>query len=151
MDKTLLFIVFIAIIGGGLYLYQRGATPALAPSNTDVGAPDIPYQDTGAGLNVKVETIPAPTIKSFTVSGQSYSFTPSTIAVKKGDTVNITFKNVGGTHDLRIDGYNVGTARIAGGESATFQFVASKAGSFEYYCSVGQHRALGMKGTLIVQ
>jgi plastocyanin len=29
--------------------------------------------------------------------------------------------------------------------------VADKKGTFEYYCSVGQHRALGMKGKLVVE
>ena len=70
--------------------------------------------------------------------------------VKKGDTVKITFKNTGGMHDLKIDGYTVGTKIIQGGAQETFQFVADKAGTFEYYCSVGTHRQMGMKGTLTV-
>ena len=35
--------------------------------------------------------------------------------------------------------------------SAEVEFVASIAGTFEYYCSVGEHRAKGMKGNLIVE
>jgi len=30
-------------------------------------------------------------------------------------------------------------------------FVADKAGEYEFYCSVGQHRANGMVGKLIVK
>jgi uncharacterized cupredoxin-like copper-binding protein len=31
------------------------------------------------------------------------------------------------------------------------QFVADKTGTFEFYCSVGNHRQMGMVGTLVVQ
>ena len=73
------------------------------------------------------------------------------MSIKKGDTVKITLVNSGGSHDLRIDEFNVATSRIRGGAQETVSFVADKVGSFEYYCSVGDHRAMGMKGTLNVQ
>lgn len=90
------------------------------------------------------------TIKSFNVSGGNFSFTPSTMTVKKGDTVRITFKNEEGFHDLKIDEFNVATKQIAAGAEETVEFVADKAGDFEYYCSVGKHRQMGMVGTLTV-
>ena len=31
------------------------------------------------------------------------------------------------------------------------EFTVDKTGTFEYYCSVGQHRANGMVGNLIVE
>jgi plastocyanin len=73
------------------------------------------------------------------------------MSVKKGDTVKITFKNTGGFHDLKIDEFKVATKQLQGGASEVVTFVADKAGTFEYYCSVGNHRAMGMKGTLTVQ
>ena len=33
----------------------------------------------------------------------------------------------------------------------TAEFTADKVGSFEYYCSVGSHRSMGMKGVLKVE
>ncbi len=89
--------------------------------------------------------------KAFTVTGSNFSFAPSTMTVKKGDAVAITFKNSDGFHDFRIDEFNVATQKIGAGTEETVRFTADKTGSFEYYCSVGQHRAMGMKGTLIVQ
>ncbi|MFA6552452.1 MAG: cupredoxin domain-containing protein [Candidatus Paceibacterota bacterium] len=91
------------------------------------------------------------TERDFTVNGKNFSFDPSTITVNKGDTVKITFKDNDGFHDLKVDGYNVATSRINTGGEATVTFIADKAGSFEYYCTVGSHKDLGMKGTLIVQ
>jgi len=90
-------------------------------------------------------------VKEFTVNGSNFAFAPSTITVKKGDRVRITFKDDDGFHDLRIDGYDVGTSRVQTGQESVVEFTADKAGSFAYYCSVGQHRANGMKGTLIIE
>ncbi len=92
-----------------------------------------------------------PATKTFTVSGSSFAFDIKTIEVSKGDLVKITFKNSGGNHDFRVDGYNVGTKVLSAGGEETFEFTADKAGSFEYFCSVGSHRSLGMKGTLTVK
>ncbi len=86
----------------------------------------------------------------FTVTGTNFAFAPSAMTVKKGDNVVITFKNGDGFHDFVIDELNVRTAQIQDGAQETVTFVADKAGTFEYYCSVGQHRAMGMKGTLTV-
>ena len=70
--------------------------------------------------------------------------------MKVGDTVRITFKNADGLHNLKLDDFQVATKQIKAGESETVEFVADKAGAFEYYCSIGNHRAMGMKGTLNV-
>lgn len=89
--------------------------------------------------------------KEFIVTGENYRFSPTTLTVKKGDTVKITLKNLKGFHDFRIDEFGVFTEKIQDGGEDTIEFVADKQGSFEYYCSVGAHRQSGMKGTLIVE
>ena len=91
------------------------------------------------------------TVKEFTVLGSNFVFAPSSMTAKKGDAVKITFKNTGGLHDFKIDEFNVATKKISGGAEETVTFVADKTGSFEYYCSIGTHRAMGMKGTLTVE
>ena len=87
----------------------------------------------------------------FTVNGGNYYFKPNIIKVKQGDKVTIKFINDNGMHNFIVDEFNVGTQMIKGGAEETISFVADKKGSFEYYCSVGQHRQNGMKGTLIVE
>lgn len=89
-------------------------------------------------------------VKEFTVTGQNFSFTPKEISINKGDTVKVTFKNAEGFHNFVIDEFNVKTNTIKGGSQEIVQFVADKTGSFQYYCSVGTHRAMGMWGTLKV-
>lgn len=90
-------------------------------------------------------------VKEFTVIGSNFAFAPNTLSVKKGDKVKITFVNSGGFHDLKIDELNVATKKIQGGAQEVVEFTADKIGSFEYYCSIGEHRAMGMKGTLTVE
>ena len=72
------------------------------------------------------------------------------LRVKQGQTVRIEFVNEEGFHDWKLDEFNAATKQMAAGNSETIEFVADTKGTFEYYCSVGQHRANGMFGKLIV-
>ena len=90
-------------------------------------------------------------VKEFKVTGSNFNYDVSEIKVKQGDKVRITFMNADGMHDWKLDEFNAATQIIQGGKQETIEFVASKKGTFEYYCSVGQHRAMGMKGNLIVE
>lgn len=95
------------------------------------------------------ETINEITI--FDVHGSNYRFDPVEIRVKKGETVKINFVNDEGFHNFRIDELNLRTETISQGNVDTVTFVPDKVGEFEFYCGVGNHRELGMKGTLIVE
>ena len=90
-------------------------------------------------------------VKEFTITGNNYSFLPANFAVKKGDKVRVVFKNVEGFHDFKIDEFNVATKKISAGAEDAVEFTADKSGSFEFYCSIGNHRAMGMKGILTVE
>ena len=102
------------------------------------------------GGDVKAEIVVEASVKEFTVTGGNFAFSPTSLSVNKGDTVRITFKNAEGFHDFVIDEFDVATKQISAATEETVEFVADQAGSFEFYCSVGQHRQLGMKGTLTV-
>lgn len=90
-------------------------------------------------------------VKEVIVEGSPFKFLPAEIKVKKGQTVKIVFKNIAGMHDFVVDEFKARTKVIKANETDTIQFVADKAGTFEYYCSVGNHRSMGMKGNLIVE
>lgn len=123
-----------------------------ANANIAVGEPN-PSSEGNTNDDMKPDDA-APTeeanVKTFTVTGENFSFEPSTLTVKKGDTVRVVFKNEDGFHDFVIDELNVATKQIQGGSEETVEFVADKVGTFEYYCSVGKHRDMGMKGILTV-
>ena len=84
------------------------------------------------------------------VEGGSYYFEPDGINVSVGDTVEFTLENEGGTHDLRIPTFGVGTEVTSGGEEASFTYTFEDEGSYEFLCSVGNHAERGMTGTINV-
>jgi plastocyanin len=86
------------------------------------------------------------------VEGGHFYFKPNEIRVKVGQKVKVTLTSVGGMpHDFVIDELNVRTKQIKDGETDVVEFTPDKPGTYEFYCSVGKHRAMGMKGNLIVE
>ncbi|MBI5457007.1 cupredoxin domain-containing protein [Candidatus Kaiserbacteria bacterium] len=168
MQYLLLVIIAGVLLGGGYFWYgqwtsenkppQMGIEDFIPPSGRDTPTnPSMnvtPTKTTGVQPQKTTDTKPSADkseiIQEFSFTNEGYAYLPAAFAVKKGDRVKATFKNTGGTHDFRIDGYNVGTNIIQAGQSQTFEFVADTPGTFEFYCSVGNHRAMGMKGTFTV-
>ncbi len=157
-------IILVLIILGVVLIKNRGDNPNNLNSETqgNVTTPNSGTQTPAPGTTVNIDTTTSnpnttsgnassPQVKSFTVTGKNFSFTPGNLTVNKGDTVKITFINANGMHDWNLDEFNAHTGVIQGGQTKTIEFVANKAGSFEYYCSVGTHRQMGMKGTLTVK
>lgn len=107
---------------------------------TDVGM-ELPIADPGVVLETKV----------FNVDSFSYGYSLEEIRVKEGDTVTINLTVSDGFHDWVVDEFDAATEKIREGGLTSVTFVADKAGTYEYYCSVGAHRALGMVGKLIVE
>ncbi len=93
---------------------------------------------------------PETQVKTFEISGTNYAFSETEITVNKGDTVKIIFTSEDGFHDWVVDEFNAATEQIQSPAVSEVTFVADKVGTFEYYCSVGNHREMGMVGSLIV-
>jgi plastocyanin len=102
--------------------------------------------------NVQQSTITLdPNARVFTLTGVNFGYDVQEIVVQEGDTVTINFESTDGLHDVIIDEFAVATKRVQPGVKTSVTFVADKKGTFEYYCSVGQHRSKGMVGKLIVE
>lgn len=126
------------------------ATPTKVPVATKAPTP------TKAPETAATPTPEAPKPISFTISGKNFAFLMNgseapTLTVKKGQTVTINFNSEDGFHDWVVDEFNAKTDRVQTGGKTSVTFTPDKTGEFEYYCSVGQHRANGMKGKLIVE
>ena len=98
---------------------------------------------------------PTGEVKTFSLEGANFKFTMNgvespNIVVNEGDKVRIELKSGQGFHDWVVDEFSATTPRVKDGESTFVEFTADKKGTFEYYCSVGEHRQMGMKGNLIV-
>ncbi len=89
--------------------------------------------------------------KTFNVKASQFKFSPSTITVRKNDTVRLILTSKDVTHGLYIKAYKI-NMRVKKGEKKTIKFVANKTGRFPFVCSVycgSGHRV--MKGMLIVK
>lgn len=160
MGKSIVIIIAIVFLGAGAYFALfNNSSPRTAyptPQATEVPSKIAPTPAPTIGMPViggttTPEMQVRSLLKTFTITGTNYAFSPSEIRVSKRDTVRITFKNEGGFHTFNIGEYHIATSQLQTGNVEAVQFVADKSGSFEYYCSIGQHRAMGMKGTLIVE
>jgi len=174
-NTIITIVVIIIIIIGGWLMFQKIVTNkgiVIIPknesasneiktnetnleekANSEVSSnmPIIGNIETETVVENKTEDKVINTTKEFTVTGTNYKFEPSMMSVNVGDTVKITFKDINGFHDFVIDEFNVATKKLNTGNEQTVTFTADKAGSFQYYCSVGSHRSMGMQGVLVVK
>lgn len=84
------------------------------------------------------------------VTGENFAYSLEQIEVNEWDTVTINFESVGWNHDWVVDEFDAATEIVRPGTPTSVTFVADKAWEYEYYCSVGNHRAQGMVWTLVV-
>lgn len=154
-------LVALVLLGGiGIFVLTRGRSSTNmteTPLPTQAAMMETSSEPSMSPVNAMMEASgsasPAATgaVKSFTVTGSNFKFAPATLSVNKGDTVKVTFKSTGSMHDFTLNEFNAATKQLPAGQEETVTFVASKAGTFKYYCSVGNHRQMGMEGTLTVR
>lgn len=145
MNKNLLlgFSVLIAVFVIGAGLVYFGGAPKYKISPTPV------VQMTPEASNIPEDGAMA---REITVTGDEYEFNPSELMFTKGEKIKLTFANIGKLpHNLTIDELDVATDTIPGGKSTTLEFMVDKTGKFTAYCSVGNHRSLGMEGSVQVK
>ena len=87
---------------------------------------------------------------TFDITGVDFAFDLTEITVNEGDVVTINFESSLGFHDWVIDEFSASTKQVRPGTPTSVTFVAGSAGTYEYYCSVGNHRDMGMVGALTV-
>jgi nitrosocyanin len=144
-------VVAVLVVAGGLFVMNQGKkstnTTAMVEGTETTTAPTAatkPAEETA----MKAEDS---NVKTIEVEAGSFYYKPNTITVKKGQKVKIVMHSVSMMHDFNIDELNVKLPIVKNGDSGTVEFTADQVGSFEYYCSVGQHRAMGQVGTLTVE
>jgi len=96
----------------------------------------------------------APTGASIQVdlTGSNYAYSESEIYVSVWDTITVNFESTQGTHDFVIVELGVQSEIVTAADGVTsVTFTVDEAGSYEYFCSVGNHRDQWMFGSLIVE
>jgi plastocyanin len=138
MNKTIpIIVIVLLLVAGGFYFTMRSnANGGSAGGSGPVvgGKPDITFVLTGENFKFVSNGVDNPELR-----------------VHKGDLVRVEFSSTSGFHDWKVDEFGAATERVNSGGTTSAEFVADKVGTFEYYCSVGEHRAMGMHGNLIVE
>ncbi len=89
--------------------------------------------------------------RTIEVTASRFRFDPPNIQVVQGDAVALVLRSTDGTHGIEIKGYGLKLKIPKGGRSVRLEFVAHRAGSFDFVCSEycgSGHR--GMRGRLVV-
>ena len=160
MNKNMMIglIVAVVILGGGYLLLSRGAgyqTPTTTtptqqvPAATDSDVEETVVKEDGDAMEEEGAMMEA---REIVVEGSEFSFSPASISVKSGEKVKLTFNNVGNfPHNFTLEGLGVATKTIGAGQSDSIEFTVEEGGTYATFCSVGNHRAQGMEGTLDVE
>lgn len=158
MNRNLLIGLLIGVlIIGAVIVAARTRNPAVQTGDETEQGDQSLQVPTPPASSVDETIIASPSgqeegaIKTFNIQGSNYVFSVSTIRVQRGDTVRINFSSTQGMHDWKVDEFNAATNQVNQGQSDTVEFIADESGTFEYYCSVGDHRQRGMVGSLIVE
>ena len=102
------------------------------------------------------KTVAAPSSgggQTIQVKESEFKLTPSSFTVAKPGTVTFEATNAGTIgHALEVEGNGVEekTSTISPGSSAKLTVDLSKNGTYEVYCPIDGHRAMGMEAKLVV-
>lgn len=107
---------------------------------------------TQGGYKGKISSTPTPAVREIMVEGSEYKFSPAAINLTAGETIKVTFKNMGKLpHNLTVAGLGVATNTISGGQQDSVTVTPDKSGMYTFFCSVDGHRQLGMEGKVEVK
>lgn len=143
----------VLFIGLAPALLLAGCNSA-TPTQNSTESVNEPVVEENANTDTTIETetrLADGEVQIVQVEGGSFYYKPNEIRVRKGQPVKIVLNSVDMMHDFVIDELNVKSEIIKSGETGEVEFTPDTIGEFEFYCSVGQHRANGMVGTLIVE
>jgi len=109
--------------------------------DTDTGTTGSGSTTAGADLEASLK---------ISLSVGNFLFNPNEIRINAGQEAQLQFTSVSGFHDFNIDELGI-SRQLSTSGTTTIELKVDQPGSYTFYCSVGNHRALGMEGTLIVE
>ncbi|MBI4128714.1 MAG: cupredoxin domain-containing protein [Parcubacteria group bacterium] len=157
MNRTIIIgiLVIVAAIAG-ILLIRSGSAPTLYPtpsaSNTQSAPPESsPLSSPTAGVSPTSVTsptstatpshvasptpTPVPRVKEFDIVAKRFEFTPSTIAVQKGDRVRLRIVSTDVTHGFSVPDLGI-EKTLPPNQVTSVEFTATERGVFSFQCSV---------------
>ncbi|WP_254274184.1 halocyanin domain-containing protein [Haloarcula marina] len=82
-------------------------------------------------------------------NGGAFAFSPPALKISAGSTVRWEWTGEGGGHNVVFDGHDINSGGVTPDAGTTFEHTFETTGQYLYSCL--PHRALGMKGAVIVE
>lgn len=125
-------------------------------SSTITSLTDLPSQGMGASSSEgsfpppSTEVVNGVTERTIHVGVRQWEWDPKSITAKKGELVRLIIHNADVKHGLVIP--DLGVNQDIPEDGAVVEFVASKVGTFEFFCSVwcGEGH-MEMRGSIVIQ
>lgn len=156
MMYVLIAVVAVVLLAGIAFATKGDKTYSLPELNEGTQKEELSDAMTKEG-NVMEPTgsaMPEPTMDpnalQIKIEAGSYYYKPDTITAKKGQKIQIVMNSVDMVHNFNIDELDVHGPMVKSGETKIIEFTPEKVGTFEYYCSVANHRAKGQIGKITV-
>jgi len=135
-------VILLGLIGAVLI------TSGCMDSTQEEPVDDMDMPEESAGGEVSAD-------RTVTISGgPGIEYNTSEVNVEAGETVRFVYNHEGGRHDLLLEENG---ERVAGtevltteGDTDSFTYTFEEDGIYQFYCSVGTHRASGMEGDVVL-
>lgn len=149
MKKHFALLAVFFLIGAGCNSGQEIMPEPPEPADfqaADVGSTD---DSTAEVLADDEATESAPEPKTIQMKSGNFFFDPAVITAEPGQEITIHFTENAGFHTIVIDSINL-VKKVEADGTVTFT-APTEPGDYEFYCNIGSHQAMGMKGTLTVK
>lgn len=113
---------------------ESKAEPTLVPDFSSSPLPGATRGDGGSFPPPSMELVNGRTERTIHMGVRQYVWEPSVITAKKGELVRLIVHNADVTHGLVIP--DLGVNQDIPPDGAVVEFVASRVGTFEFFCSV---------------
>ena len=135
-------VILLGLIGAVLI------TSGCMDSTQEEPVDDMDMPEESGGSEVSAD-------RTVTISGgPGIEYNTSEVNVEAGETVRFIYTHEGGRHDLVLEenGQRVAGTEVLTTEGATgsFTYTFEEGGNYQFYCSVGTHRAQGMEGNIVL-
>ena len=163
MNKLVVIMIALSLIVAACAMEEQVEETMLeAPQEElpqeEAGEEQANQEETGQEEVPQEETAQSEAEYVFRLTGDHFNFydeegnVAPTLRVSEGALVRIEYESTQGNHDWVVDEFGAATDIVGPNDGVTVvEFVADQSGEFEYYCSVGSHRANGMVGLLVVE
>jgi len=153
MNKTVVIIGAVIIFAGaGVYALTANSDDDSSVSQTPNTSQSEAVTATPAN-NAEKQDMIENSDQTIDIVMSNFEYSQDTITASPGDIVTVNLSVASGSHDFVIDELNVQSEVIgrSGTDTITFTVPEDAAGqTYSFYCSIGNHRAQGMEGELVI-